>query len=157
MNEIKPHYQKVSKIPGNGSHVTLNDNSDGATSRFGLGIQNSNLYEPPTNLIFDRGSTSSSGVPSTLFTNQSRSSTPRTQHDPQKRISALLMATDRPPTYWRNSNLDESAPVSPSSSNITYEKGGRSPRTPLFTTVSERDVELTSTATPEGREEYVSA
>ena len=179
MNQVKPHYQKVSKIPGNGTRASFNDNSDGATN---LGIQkcasiiillptcsnsffnSNNLYEPPITFGYDRGSTSSSGVPSTLFTNQSRATTPRTQqgqHDPQKRISALLMATDRPPTYWRNSTLDESAPVSPSStSSNTNEKSGRSPRispnTP-FKTVAEGEVEFSSTTTPEGREENVSA
>jgi hypothetical protein len=124
---------------------------------------NNNLYGPPITLNYDRGSSSYSGPPSTLYTNQSASSLRHPQqvhHDPQGRISSLLMATDRPPKYCRNPNLDESAPISSSSNGYnTNEKSGRSSQIPpnsLYTPVADPNVGLTSTAIPGRREENVS-
>jgi hypothetical protein len=153
MNPITPQFRPVPIIPGNGTHDPLNNNlismSDGATSSYGLGIQNNNLYG-----LYDRGSSSYSDPPSTLRTNQSGSSlrrTPQVHHEPQ----TLSMMTDRPPIYNRNPFLDESAPVSSSSStNGKIIESGRS-QIPAKTRVAQPD-ELTSTAIPGRRKENAS-
>ena len=177
---VTPQYQAVTTIPENVAHVPLDNNSmpvsmrsDVATSRYGQGIQkygsiiillllaqipsfnSNNLYRPPITLSYDRGSSSYSGLPSTHYTNQSASSLPGAQeirHNPQRRTSTLSMMSDRPPMYYPNPILDESVPVSSSSSNgNSNEKSQKSPRIPtntLFTAVAEPEVELTSTAIP---------
>ena len=149
-----PQYHPVSTVPGDGTHVPLNDNSilmtsSDAKGHNGLGAQkydsiiirlppclnfffNSNsLYGPPIILSYDRGSSSYSGVPSTLYTNQSVSSLPRAQQihqDPQGRVSTHSTMTDMPPMYCRNPTSDDSAPVSSSSSiGNTNEKSGSFP------------------------------
>ena len=184
MDPITAQYHSVPTIPGNGTHVPLNDNSvsmrsDSATSHYGLGMQkygsiiiltppysnslfkSESLHGPPITLSYDRGTSSYSGLPSTLYSDQSATSLPRTQpihHDPQRRISTLSIMSDRPPMYRPNSILDESAPVSSSNGN-TNEKSWKSPRIPantLFTAVAEPEVEIASTAIPGRHEENVS-
>jgi len=170
VNQITPQYHPVPTTPENGTLFPFNDNSisipDGAASHYGFGIQNNDLYGPPTILSYDRGSSSYSGLPSTPHMNQSATSSPltRTQqilhdpHDPQRPISNLSMMTDNPPMYSANPNLGGSAPVSSSSNRNTNEKRRRS-RTPantLFTAVAEPEVELTSAAIPGRREGNVS-
>jgi len=165
MDQITPEYYPVPTTPGNGTHDPFNDNSilmsdGGATSRYGLGIQNKNLYGPPVTLAYDRGS-SSYGSPSTLVTNQLAPLVPRAQeihHNPQEHPSSLSMATDRPPMYYRNPILDESAPVPSSSNANTNEKRGRSSRitqNTLFKGEAKPDVELTSVAGPRRGEENI--
>ena len=190
INQITPQYHPVPTIPGDRAHVSLIDNSmstrsDEAISRYGRGIQkygsiilllstcshsffdSNNLYgsgPPPVTLAYDRGSSSYSGVPSTIYTNQSGSSLlPRSQqvhHDPQdlqRRISTLSTMTDRPPVYSPSPILDESVPGSSLSSNgNTDEKMGRS-RVLAYTPGTDLGVELTSTAIPGRREENDSA
>jgi hypothetical protein len=125
-------------------------------------FNSNNLYGPPVTLSYDGGSSSYSGLPSTLYTNQSGSSSLRNsqvhhepQSGPQRRISTLSMMTDRPPMYYPNPILDEPTPVSSSSSNgNTNEKSGRAPRNPAYAGVAQPGVELTSTAIP-GRQDDV--
>jgi hypothetical protein len=137
-NQITPQYHPVPTTLGNDTHVPLNDNPISVTSvnakgYYELGIQNNNLYGPPVTLSYDGGSSSYGGLPSTLYTNQSGSSSPRTsqvlqepQFGPQRRISTLSTMTDRPPMYCRSPNLDESTLASSSSSNgNTNDKSGR--------------------------------
>ena len=190
IDQITPQYHPVPTIPQarDGAHVSLNDNSmsmmpDDARNRYGHGIQkcgstilllsphshsffdSNNLYGSPVTLSYDRVSSSYSGVPSTVYTNQSGSSLiPRSQqihhdpHDLQRRISTLSTMTDRPPMYSPSPNFDESAPASSSSSNgNTNEKLGRSLRIPTNTAGADLRVELTSTAIPGRREENDSA
>ena len=186
MNPITPQYHSVPTIPENGTLVPLDDNSmsmmsDNATSRHGLGLQKygptiillppppaqipffnrNDLYRPSVILSYDRdrGSSSYSGAPSTLYTDQSASPLPfaqETHHNPQRRISTLSMVSDRPPMYYPNPIFDGSVPVSSSSSNgNSNEKSRKSPRIPtntLFTAGAEPEGELTSTAIP-GRDE----
>jgi hypothetical protein len=176
MDPITPQHHPVPIIPGNGTHDAFNNYlismSDGSTSRYGLdNIQKCgsiiNILPPCSNFFFnsnnpydpyDPGSSSYSGLPSTLYTNQSGSSLPRTpqvRHEPQGRTSTLPMMTDMPPMYYRNPILDESAPVSSSSSNGKLIKSGRS-QIPAKTGVAQPEVELTSTAIPGRHEENIS-
>ena len=68
------------------------------------------------------------------------------------------MATDRPPKYCRNPNLDESAPISSSSNGNANEKRRSQIRSnSLLPSVVEPEVELTPTSTPRRRGENVSA
>ena len=178
---MNPITSSIPIIPGIGTHVSLNDSmsmSDGATSRHGLGIQkcgsiiillpsysnsffsSSNLNGPPI-ISYDRGS-SYSGQPSALYSNLS-TSLPHAQqihHDPQGRISTLLMASDRQPMYSRNPNWDESAPVSSSSKGNINEKNERPLQIPPEASSiagAEPAVELTSAAMPGRHEENDSA
>ena len=193
MNPITPQYHSVPIIPENGTLVPLDDNSmsmryDDATSRYGLGLEkygsttillplpaqipffnSNNLYRPPIILSYDRdrGSSSYNGPPSTLYTDQSASSLPfaqETHHNPQRRISTLSTLSDRPPMYYPNPILDESVPVSSSSSSNgntndkSWKKSHRIPSNSLFTTtIPEPEAEPTSTAISGGDEENVSA
>jgi hypothetical protein len=127
-----------------------------AKGYYELGIQNNNLYGPPVTLSYDGSSSSYSGLPSTLYTNQSGSSSPHTsqvlqepQFGPQRRISTLSTMTDRPPMYCRSPILDESTLASSSSSNGNInDKGGRASRNPAYAGVAQPGVDLTSAAIP---------
>ena len=184
MNQITPQYHPVPTTPGNGTFPLIDNSismtSDGSNnSRYEPSLQkygsiiillppcsnffiSNNLYGPPITLSYDHGSTSYSGLPFPLYTNQSGSSLPRTpqvHHGPQRRISTLSMMSDRPPMYYRDPVLDESAPISSSSSSgNTNEKSGRSriPANTVFTTAAEPEVELMSTAIPGRHEKNVS-
>jgi hypothetical protein len=175
MNQITPQYHPVPTISGDAAHVHHNVNSistmtsDDAQSRYGRDIQKfgsiiilllscsnsffnrNNLYGSPITLSYDRGSSSYSGMPSTLNTNQSGSSSPHSQqiyhdpHDLQRRTTTLSTMTDRPPMYSPSPNFDESAPVSSSSSNsITNEKNERFSRISANTPGADPEIELTT-------------
>jgi len=107
MNQVTPHYHPDTTIPG--TNVPLDDNSISAVPSDVLGIPkygtliillsllkyfitSKSLYGPPITLSYDCGSSSYSGQPSTLYTNQSGSSSPNTQ--PQRQISTLSMMTN---------------------------------------------------------------
>jgi len=165
-DSITPQYDPVPTFSGNASyaaHVPLNDNSKSMRSdstTYGLGMQNDDIKQPPTILSYDRGTLSYSGLPPTLYTNQSASSLPHTQKthlNHQGSISSSSMMTDIPPMYRRSPVLDESTPVSSSNDN-TNEKSGRSLRIPVNTLfpVPETEDELPSTAIPARHEENVS-
>ena len=117
-----------------------------------------NPFGPPVTLSYD----SYSGQPSTLYTNQSgSSSSPRAQqvhHNPQRRTSTLSMMSDRPPMYRPNPFTDEPAPVPSSSSNgNTYQMTGRSPQIPPNAAGADPEVGLASNMIPGRGEGNVSA
>lgn len=179
-----PQYQSVPTIPGSDGRDPFNDNlnsmsmrSDGATSHYGL--QNSNLYQPPITLSYDRGTPPplTSGPPSTLYTDQSASSLPQAPQvhhnlNVQRRISTLSMMSDRPPMYSPDPTSYGSVPISLASSSIgitneesssssgtSNEKNWKSHRIPashLYTGLAEPEVEPTSTTVPRRHEENVS-
>ena len=90
MNQITPQYHAVPTTPVNGTRIHVNNNSISATSDdaenlYGFGIQkygstiiillppysnsffnSKSIYGPPITLTYDNGSSSYSGVPSTL-------------------------------------------------------------------------------------------
>ena len=180
IDPITPQYHPVSTIPENGTRpLTYNSvsmTSDGTTSHYGLGMQkygsiiiplpsgsnsffisNNLQVQPPIAVSYDRSTSSYSGLPPTLYTNQSTSSLSRTQqihHNPQERISTPSMMTDRPPMYSFNPLLDESAAASSSSSSNGNTNEKRSPVNILsYTAVAEPEDRVTSTVVPGRHEE----